>query len=767
MSELVFLDTETCGLTGPAVLLQYDEGHGVELYDLWLNPIRETLELIERLTTKTVVGFNLAFDWFQLQKIYTMFLLHDPDWIPADHIDDIAEREAEARDGPCIKPVGCCDIMLHAKKGPYQTLMDREDVIIKRVPTALAWMLAAELDKRLELKDVYFARKSDPKRRWVVRDIHDDLGNLNPDLKNLVLEFAPSSALKALAQDALGLEAENVLIFKQTEPPPPPEELGYAPFCTALGKRGDWRGTWPNIIRAHISHWAFNKVARRYAADDVIYTSKLYEHFGSPPPNDDDSILACMVGSVRWKGLAIDVEALKSLRDTAVKHLSSTEWNFNSPDVCVRYLESALSPTERVVMLKDGRLSTGKIILESIAKWRQETVCDKCLGAGCPECEDGLIKSDEPHQAAERAQAIIDYRKASKEIELYDKLLAAGRFHVSLKVIGALSGRMSGADGLNPQGINHAKKVRACFPLAWPGMQLGGGDFDGFEVTIADAVYQDLALRQDLLLGKKIHALFGTCLFAPMTYEEILATAKLEGDKNKYSRSKNGVFAMLYGGEAATLVSRVGVTEAAANEAYQRWIGKYKQWGEARRKTFDKFCSMRQPNGLGSKVEWHSPADYCESLFGFKRYFTLENRICKILFDLAEDPPKEWLKVKVKVVRRDREQTACGATRSALFGSAFRIQAGNMRAAANHEIQSTGAQATKRVQVAVWAHQPVGVSSWRVIPMNVHDEIMCPCSPDVVDAVHGTVNREVECLRKHIPLIKMEWMQNLKTWAEK
>ena len=36
------------------------------------------------------------------------------------------------------------------------------------------------------------------------------------------------------------------------------------------------------------------------------------------------------------------------------------------------------------------------------------------------------------------------------------------------------------------------------FPLSGTDMILCGGDFDSFEVTIADAVYNDPALRKDL-----------------------------------------------------------------------------------------------------------------------------------------------------------------------------------------------------------------------------------------------------------------------------
>ena len=60
---------------------------------------------------------------------------------------------------------------------------------------------------------------------------------------------------------------------------------------------------------------------------------------------------------------------------------------------------------------------------------------------------------------------------AAKEVELYKKLLLAGKFHASFVVIGTLSSRMAGADGLNPQGIKHAKDVRKMFPLV-----LGGHD---------------------------------------------------------------------------------------------------------------------------------------------------------------------------------------------------------------------------------------------------------------------------------------------------
>jgi len=176
---------------------------------------------------------------------------------------------------------------------------------------------------------------------------------------------------------------------------------------------------------------------------------------------------------------------------------------------------------------------------------------------------------------------------------------------------------------------------------------------------------------------------------------------------------------------------------------------------------------MRQPGGIGTKVEWHEPAEYIESLFGFRRYFTLENTVCKTLFKLAEKPPQHWSRIRIRVVRRDREQTVSGAVRSALFACAFAIQAANMRAAANHVIQSSGAEVTKGVQRVIWDIQPSGITVWIVQPMNIHDEVMSPTAPTHTDLVHQTVDKYVETVRPTVPLIKMDWRSGLKSWADK
>jgi hypothetical protein len=176
---------------------------------------------------------------------------------------------------------------------------------------------------------------------------------------------------------------------------------------------------------------------------------------------------------------------------------------------------------------------------------------------------------------------------------------------------------------------------------------------------------------------------------------------------------------------------------------------------------------MRQPDGIGGQVYWHDPHDYVESLNGQRRYFTLENSICKALFILANKPPKEWRDLKITCVRRDRVQKVSGALQSAVFAAAFQIQASNMRAASNHRIQATGAIETKRLQRRLWDVQPKGITPWLVQPFNIHDEILAPAVPEVAPTLVAIVKDFIKERRSLVPLLKMKFLTTMNTWADK
>lgn len=737
---MIYFDTETCGFHGPTVLIQWAEDSGpVHLHEVFMSPIKDTLALIEKICANEIVGFNLAFDWFHLCQTYTtLSLFPNKDYLPYDYIAEYIEYEEQARDGPCLKPVAACDLMLHARKGPFQSTMERKPIVIKKIPNELAWHLAEELEQRIQFNGIYFSRRAKPGPIWQVEDIKNKSGEvINPNFKNVVCRFAPSTALKALAVEALGLDP---IKFKELESPDRPLELGFAPFAKAVMSLKSWsvkeqqrqfkmpfNGSWPYVIEKHIMYWRFNQKARQYAEDDITITRDLHAFFEYPVCGDTDSELACMVGAIRWSGYSVDLEKVKKLLadlDSRIKDVPT------APNEVRHYIFEVMDEIERI-----SCPSTKKQVLEELATWPD-------------------------HPVAIRAANVLETRKLLKERELYVKLLIAGRFHASFKVIGALSSRMSGADSLNAQGIKRAKSVRKCFTLKQGLEELSGGDFDAFEIAIFAAVSNEPKLDDILRSGKKIHATFGTFFYEGKTYDEI------KNDEDLYSRSKSGLFALVYGGNENTLQERLGIPTEAGQKGMYYFFKEFPGVGKERSNIESHFSPLSQPEGIGSRIYWKDPDEYVSSMLGFRRYFTIEWRVCKALFDLAQKPPKHWQSIKTRVVRRERVQTCGGAAQSAVYAAAFNIQSAVIRQAINHRIQSTGAGITKETQAEVWKLQPCGVSPFLVKPMNVHDELLAPHLSCVREQVKETVYRMVSKYKEMIPFLKIEWKNGANNWAD-
>lgn len=859
--ERVYIDSETVGLHSMMVLFQFcvDEGP-IYLFHLWREPVSKTLQLFEMLMKLDYTGFNLGFDHYFVAKMYTIWRLLPKDWIPEEHIEEIALKyEKAGQDGPCIRPKRSCDLMLWARKGKFQTIMARKDVRIRRVPTVLSYPLARELERRVELPDICFAKSKNPDGpRWRVLDRKDKDGNLDDTFKDVCLRFNPAGGLKYLVEHALGWKPKYH--FKDVEIPrdhtPPDKKLGFVP--TALGmapggpddewkiydNKGKVRGhAWPYWIKEHISHWRTNEKAQEYAYNDIVYTRALCHYFDDPEPGDDDSELACMVGIVRWHGFEINEEGIRQLYKEALHKLKTSPVNINKPTEVRAYVMAAMDEMEALPL---GLLeSTKKAVLTDVSKQcfdeeEHDTECTKCMGTGdweespCLRCggKGRIDASEKPtydktggikvgsHPAAKRARTLLDIKTAAKEVELYAKLLYAKKFHPDFSVIGTLSSRMSGGSGLNAQGIKHDKSVRCMFPLKWEGMVLSGGDLDSAEVVIAAAVYDDkdlfdaltrkvecegckhgkgcekcgttgkvgefdclycqkdenentTGIRQCKLCGgkgwyrKKIHALFGMAMSPGATYEDVIESDGTSNDL--YTAGKTGVFAMIYGGDWTTLRRNQGLDEETARAAEQRFFDAFPGIPKARERIVNMFQSMKQIDGR--QIIWREPEESIESFLGFKRSFTLENRVCKALYDLAHNTPAEWKgdKLNVRVVRSMKKgvQSAGGAVSSALFGAAFGLQGANVRAAANHEIQSPCGMITKSIQRKIWDLQPTGVHALVVSCLNVHDEVLSVTHPDYVDRVAEAVEKEVISYRGHVPLLGMTWNKEMENWAEK
>lgn len=160
---MIFLDTETCGFVGPIVLIQYQiEGdNNVYHHHVWHESVQSTLILIERFVNEDIVLFNAVFDWFHLVKLYNLFIqIMDKSQPPS--ITEVADICTTSNRGGhlSLKPASMLDLMLIVRRSKWQTLMDRDDITIKRVPFEAAHQVADELQHRLDIPEIYFAKRS-------------------------------------------------------------------------------------------------------------------------------------------------------------------------------------------------------------------------------------------------------------------------------------------------------------------------------------------------------------------------------------------------------------------------------------------------------------------------------------------------------------------------------------------------------------------------------------------------------------------------------
>lgn len=723
---MIWFDTEGVGTTGPLVTIQYSGGKGCDiiLHRVWDVPVKDTLLLIESFADSEVVGFNLVHDWFVLSKWYNVFRqVSDKSRKPMEILREIQAIEARGPrpDDLCLKPVKACDLMLLARSGKFQYLARHKPIVVRKVPVPMQYAVIDALSEGIQLPPgVTLNWKASEKKAQKRKDVIDIVGKfegLSTSLKHLyaVVSGEPQTGTFA-------------------------EEVGFVPYKDVPDWR-PWGGDWAYATVLLTERFRTDERSIDYAYRDVHYTYRLWEALGSPPGGDDDSTLACAIGAAHWRGFAIEspdrIEALIRKKKQDADQVPFCM----SPDAVREYLGSFLNPTEMLVLT-----DTKKATLEELSRWDE-------------------------HAVQAPAKAVRAARQARSRMGTLKKLYRAGIFTFSMKVLGALSSRMSGGSeegegGMNAQGIPREKEMRSLFPLAFTefGEHLEGGDFDAFEVGIADAVYHDVNLAADIRSGKKFHAITGS-LFYGQPYETILATKGQDPLIDRYSRAKNGFFCYVYGGQDHKLAQVLDLPESEAAAGRKRLIERYAGIGEHRARLQLKYSPIWQEKGIGSRIHWRDPQEYVESILGFRRYFSLEWSVVRGLFNLQDNPPASWLAIRGECRRTDRAQTMAGAARSALFGAMFSVQSGAFRAAANHEIQSPGGQITKHMQRRIWDHQPSGVGHWLVRPLNVHDEVLCPTKKD--DGIlNATVQQVVREFQSVVPMLKMEWGP-MNKWSDK
>lgn len=432
-----YFDTESIGFFGPTVLLQYaiDDGD-VVIHNLWTEKVGKSLELIEKMVECNVIGFNLSHDWFHISRTYNVLSMLPKNYKPEviDYHD--VEDEIEAHDKYCLKPASAFDLMLYGRNNEFQATMNQKPITIRRVPRQLAEVLIQELEDTVEIPGLYFAKR-DGKQTWKIKDLHintakevtpeekkiivDSINNntepeyiIDPDFVNIKLDFHPSTSLKSIMEYLLNKETDTIddmLPFKK------PIEYSWFPSS----------GEWFDVAEEHIWGWTNDQRRLKYAANDVHYLRDLVTWFSSKKSmdnidfinkysNDYNSVLACMVGALHWKGFAIDLDMIKQQlkEQEEIVKACKKEIEFDSPKKVVKYLHEACNPMEKELVVSS-----------------EIGILQACI-------EDG---SDD---LAKRARTVIKGRQARFEYSMLQKLDRARRLYVTFKVTGTKSNRMSG-----------------------------------------------------------------------------------------------------------------------------------------------------------------------------------------------------------------------------------------------------------------------------------------------------------------------------------
>lgn len=813
MRDLLYVDTETVGLMGPAVLIQYGYyGDQVHLHHVFKRPARDTLDLIERIMDEGYVGFNTAYDQYHLQKLYCMLdAAGQPGKRPTAARLKVVERRAVL--GPCVRPRHILDLDISLRMGPYQKYMARDPVIVYNVPDVVLHEVRHMLDAIVAdgLDPIYFDNIKTPEDRGRFKVVK---GVDKPGFHHLKLSFRPKLTLKRIyehifgeAMPGLPVPAEIMPLDRQPKPGKSSKvSWTWMPYAEEVEFDGVKRQRmWPEVLDKHVRFW--HETPSSYAEDDITMLWDIDRHLDFPEQDGCNHVLAACVGSVRYRGYPIDTDGVDRLLADATREVAEAETSLGcSLDqhtaIRERLMDACVEELEQTAIT-----SSADKVLTQLAKW---------------EVDDGAA-----HPVAQVAKQVQDGRSAKKRVQLLSKLQIVGRFHPSFNVFGTSTDRMAGSDSLNPQGIDKSHEMRDLFVLAdtperfreylrrydrhslksryvtkWlrdmerDPFTASGGDFEGFETAIAVAVWQDETLGEFVRAGEKPYMLLARRLFessmrtrlkARMTkaqtrrlgnaikgmkaanaYDpDILAWLKREDFKDEKGRGKNAWYGWVYGAQTKKLSETTGLSEAEVEAAFKALYEDLPSVKEARTAVQEAFRMIAISEG--GKWHWREPATEIGSLLGFARTFEREIPIIKRLWSATDHIPREWNTMDAEVVRSEKRgpQRIGSAVRSAIFGAALSMQGRIQRQASNFQMQCPGAQINKRCQGAIWELQPVGVHPWVIQPMNVHDEDVAQHRARVGQSCSDRLYSEVERYRSKVPLIAIDWKQQIPSWAEK
>lgn len=391
--KILFIDTETLGLSGPARLFQWGllDGENPDSFrvkmarhspfsldvgwgrpEFCLEDLRADLQQAD-----LIVGYNLAFDLPRLFEVFGTF--H-----PFTRYIDLQLR---AQTDSILAPFAAI------KKG------ERAAVKISRIPFDAVAAVVAAVEERIT--------PHLPETIKLKHSVHQVKGR--PDLSTVSFYVDGRIGLKNLVQ-AYGI-AETASIDETGWPLPKDEDTAY------LGYQACHR----EIEEAALDCLQNNKKFLQYAENDVLFTRAVWEKLGKPTKPNDNDYCAAAVATARHIGVRIDHPMLTFKIHALRKH--------------VKAIKKALqfdpaSPKQRLEFLRmefPGLKSTGKKVLSPLRS--ASTVADNLCRFG---------------EYVQRLNQMARLHRQPKGTP-------------GFRVIGTATNRMAGDSGLNWQGFSSEK----------------------------------------------------------------------------------------------------------------------------------------------------------------------------------------------------------------------------------------------------------------------------------------------------------------------
>lgn len=739
----IYVDTETVGLCGPVKLIQFaiDDGpvQFIKLPRLWfldsnvVQQLGQFFDLIDN-PDAVFVGFNVSYD---IHKLYVL-----------KHYWAGYEYDSQVRP---VMPFKCrtLDLQVHAiQKSPLAPFAfnkggARSVALVRRIPK-----VAMEYVSNLvceSLKPVL------PQSFGLKVGIHKQAKR--DDLVTLSFQVDGRLSLKGLMKEyglpTIALDDVWPLPERGTEKPwlPYPDPQVHDPIEAQC-----------DMILAQPDHAFY-----RYSKLDILYLKVLYAKLNQPEP-DYNSELCHSMAYTRYYGFDIDRAALEDAERFYGEKVEAIEKQISGINL--------RSSKDRLSLLKPYfplLASTKKTVLKHLA-------------------------ANETGPGAKLAEAMIEYGPSRQRLLQIQKVAECetNKAHPSLRVMGTPTNRMAGEAGLNWQGIgavdeyeidteiDEAEEIPEELMEAWNSeddydKQKVGlrhailtpcvGDWSSFEVRIANAVYNDHQLNDDLVNGVDLHSM-GSVNFHPMikklgvSYEEFNKGYK---DNLAWDKARKGIKAVIFGSfyfcTAHAVSNTLGILESEAQAILDGLYERYK--GMKRYRAAIEADFLTADTERWSKDSVRRMKRSMTDLTGFERHWNFEAAVAEIMWDLGNS---KRIKTGIggKIVRNVEKgaQSIDMAVTSACLGSAIAIQAAVSRQAGNFRIQSTGATLNKKLQARLWIEQ-------RVPTLQIHDELIA-C--DHVNFNFENYSRCVEDFtveaEKIVPMVKFDYGKT-ERWSDK